>query len=291
MTTNERNNIITGYERRLKALRKMFGPKIFAALQDQVKQYRNSGDLESISFARMAKTIEALYKQAGTAEAAIEYRRWKNVKAAGFGFNPKWTAEILEYFRTNLLDKAVLPITAYTKKIIRLVLEEAAVQGLGAEETARYILRRTTDMNRNRVNRIVRTESVRAMNIGSMVGANESKIVLDKIWITARDERVRGSHRRLDNNRFNDGEPIDMADVFPNGCAFPGDPNGSGKETIQCRCRLGFVARRDAQGRIVRREVATPLVVNRGNRFSRFAEGFAAGVGITSVIDEILNSD
>jgi HK97 family phage portal protein len=53
-----------------------------------------------------------------------------------------------------------------------------------------------------------------------------------KAWTTMRDDRVRASHADLD------GMTLDMTSVFPNGCAYPHDPDGFAEETINCRCWL-----------------------------------------------------
>lgn len=54
---------------------------------------------------------------------------------------------------------------------------------------------------------------------------------LVRTWVTARDERVRGSHRALNGEQRGLGEDW-------NGLRFPGDPSGPAEETVQCRCVL-----------------------------------------------------
>ncbi len=59
-----------------------------------------------------------------------------------------------------------------------------------------------------------------------------------KIWASARDSRVRHTHKVLD------GTSIGMAEVFvsPSGARlrFPGDPSAPAAEVIQCRCHVTY---------------------------------------------------
>lgn len=255
------------WERRRNRIEGQYRRKIFAALQNQVEnvvtkvkqngptQARNDIDSD-VQFYEIGSIIKALYIQSGILQANVTYRQVRQMqsKFSGMGFNQEWTNAILAYFRLNLLNKAVLPITNTTKELIRQILNRAISEGWGVDQTVKEILRHTTEINRHRANVIVRTESVRAMNVGTLLGADKSTIVLDKQWITAKDERVRRSHARLQ------GEIIDIEGVFDNGCAFPGDPNGSAKETINCRCTIALVPKRDSQGRVIRKPRETVFV-------------------------------
>ena len=232
--------------------------------------------------------IKALYIKSGLLQANNVYGDLKrsNLKFSGFGFNEQWTRDIENYFQLHILNKAVLPITGTTKNMIREILEKASREGWGVEQTVKEIISRTQDINRHRARVITRTESVRAMNVGTLLGADKSSIVLDKQWITARDERVRSSHRYLQ------GVKIEMEDVFANGCAFPGDPNGSAKETINCRCTIALVPKRDASGRVVRKpKVETGGNAVRVNTLNQVAEGIAAGFTIGTLISDLIDSN
>ena len=85
---------------------------------------------------------------------------------------------------------------------------------------------------------IGRTEALRSAHQGSEEmyrqaienGDLDEKLVI-RTWVTAKDERVRGSHSTLNGEQRGIGETW-------NGLRFPGDPDGPAKETIQCRCVL-----------------------------------------------------
>jgi SPP1 gp7 family putative phage head morphogenesis protein len=81
--------------------------------------------------------------------------------------------------------------------------------------------------------RIARTECGAAASQGQMEAARQSGYVTKKVWVSAKDDRVRDSHEAID------GEAIALEDTFSNGCTAPGigdDP----AETINCRCAIGF---------------------------------------------------
>lgn len=81
---------------------------------------------------------------------------------------------------------------------------------------------------------IARTETSGAVNGGSAIYYEQSG-VKKKEWITAGDELVRETHRKID------GEQVDPTKRFSNGLAFPGDPGGEAEDVINCRCTIAPV--------------------------------------------------
>ena len=57
-------------------------------------------------------------------------------------------------------------------------------------------------------------------------------IGLEKMWLSARDDRVRDSHRVVD------GEIVPLDKTFSNKLMYPGDPEGRPEEIYNCRCRI-----------------------------------------------------
>ena len=84
---------------------------------------------------------------------------------------------------------------------------------------------------------IVRTQTTKTMNNTrelTFKKANEiSEKEIGKVWISRRDEKVRASHKSLDN-----GIAIKLNKAFDNGLMYPGDPSGSVSEVANCRCEL-----------------------------------------------------
>jgi hypothetical protein len=113
---------------------------------------------------------------------------------------------------------------------------------LTGEQINRMVDRYKEKMLAFRAKTIARTEALRAVHAGNheaylqaidsgAIDANQ----LQRKWITAGDERVRGSHGSLS------GTIRSIDDTFPSfggPLRFPGDPAGPAAETIQCRCSL-----------------------------------------------------
>jgi len=90
---------------------------------------------------------------------------------------------------------------------------------------------------------IARTEALRAVHQGGedMIAqaVEEGSIdpnTIERKWVTAKDERVRGSHRFMNQQK----QPLQTAFLSGNGnlLSYPGDPGAPANDTIQCRCVL-----------------------------------------------------
>lgn len=191
-------------------------------------------------------------------------------KRASFGTNDELTHEIIDYLQRFLLEKSVNPISQTTREWILRIISNGVQEGLGADEIAKEI--EGSEFLRFQALRIVRTETVRATNIGAMKAAEASPFEVQKEWIAAHDNRVRHSHR------FIDGQVVDYGQVFTNGLLQPGDPTGPASETINCRCTVAFVPKRE-NGRLVRKQpiVASMIPTQRPGIFSRIASFLRTG--------------
>jgi hypothetical protein len=154
-------------------------------------------------------------------------------------------AETLESTWLNYMQRFALTesgdrikhITENTKMIIRKSIDKSITDGLGIDEAARELLKEWRGISRTRAKVIARTEILSGSNAGSFIGAQSTGLDLQKVWLATRDSRTRDSHRHLD------GEKVEMEEVFSNGLRYPGDPRGTAKETIQCRCTQTYEVR------------------------------------------------
>ena len=78
----------------------------------------------------------------------------------------------------------------------------------------------------------VHTNQERGILSGGMAVVSASNVNLEKTWITMQDDRVRENHVVLHN------ETVGQNETFSNGLRFPGDPDGSPEQIINCRCDL-----------------------------------------------------
>jgi SPP1 gp7 family putative phage head morphogenesis protein len=190
-----------------------------------------------------ASTSPAFPESIATHGPVGDYKDTINLKYKTFGFNPEWVAQILEYFQMYLLEKAVIGVSNTTRFRILETLAKATTEGWSNDK----IIKELSDLVeiRNRARMIVRTETVRAVNYGVLLGSDKYEYETQKEWVAVLDNRVRHSHETVD------GQKREMEERFSNGLLFPGDPDGTPENTINCRCSIVTVAKRDARGRLI----------------------------------------
>lgn len=122
----------------------------------------------------------------------------------------------------------------WNKKKINSAMLQGVLQGESIPKIAKR-LRKVTDMNRTSAIRNARTYITGAENRGrvdSYKYAESLGIELEQMWLATLDGRTRDSHRYLD------GMTVKVGEEFPNGCEYPGDPDGPPEEIYNCRCSL-----------------------------------------------------
>lgn len=129
----------------------------------------------------------------------------------------------------------------FDRTVMRAIRDQEA---LGSAQIERMVQRYRERMLRYRSEVIARTEALRSAHEGTeemyrqAVDAGELQAgQLTRRWNTARDERVRSSHRWLHGVERRFGE-VWLGDDGP--LRFPGDPLAPASETVQCRCVLSM---------------------------------------------------
>ena len=210
----------------------------------------------------LIKVFEAMYKESVVTFGNAVYRALKieaNQKAETFGFNAQWTKEILEFLMVKGFT-LVSGITQTTKKRLIDIANAGVQEGLSVDDIVKLVLDdKELEYSNMRARRIVRTEIMRGSNIGAMKGAEAHGFQVDKQWISARDSRT----RRIPDDEFDhvelDGVIVPFDQPFTsNGkkgeavvAMQPGDISAPAGFTINCRCTVGFIPKRDANGRLV----------------------------------------
>ncbi len=138
-----------------------------------------------------------------------------------------------------------------TDRIMKLI-EDGVAESKTVQEIAASIAREYSKIENinKRAMVIARTEVLTATSLGQAAAMDDAaKVIpgLQKMWITAEDDRVRG---RYDNSEADHwvlrGETKSHKEPFSNGLQFPRDPNGEPAETIQCRCSWIMFGKDDA---------------------------------------------
>ena len=245
---------------------KQYSPKFKKELQNQVNTYCRTLDYNKISDKALKKTIYKLHLAMGTKMAVIsESAVKKSVKGVYVPMEFKsaktdaFQYAIIKVLQNDGLDQLAADITETTKEQIRRFLIQSAEQNLTLPQT--IALLRTSGITDYRAELIARTETGRAANIGSMVGATSTGLVTIKEWIAARDNRTRREPRDHTDHLIMDGTKLPMEKQFqvPNnqvGLGYelmdhPCDSKASAANVCNCRCTLGYEAVRGANGKLL----------------------------------------
>jgi hypothetical protein len=245
---------------------KQYSPKFKKELQNQVNTYCRTLDYNAISDKALKKTIYKLHLAMGTKMALIsESAVKKSVKGVYVPMEFKsaktdaFQYAIIQVLQNDGLDQLAADITETTKEQIRRFLIQSAEQNLTLPQT--IALLRTSGITDYRAELIARTETGRAANIGSMVGATSTGLVTIKEWIAARDNRTRREPRDHTDHLIMDGTKLPMEKQFqvPNnqvGLGYelmdhPCDSKASAANVCNCRCTLGYEAVRGANGKLL----------------------------------------
>ena len=233
------------------------------------KDIKNNGTSAAISHLaldawnkELYKVFEQMYKESAIVFGNATYRALKiqaNQKADTFGFNREWTNEVLKFLATKGFELVSL-ITKTTRDKLINIVQQGINDGLGVDDIAKLILAdETIGYVAFRARRIVRTEVMRASNIAAMNGAKSHGFEVDKQWISARDSRT----RRIPQDEFDhiemDGVIVDFNEPFtstgkkgePVVAMQPGDLSAPAGFTINCRCAVGFIPKRDNNGNLI----------------------------------------
>ena len=246
------------------ALRKQIQPVVNIMRSKGIEAAQASLDTVEIN-AALAPPIRDIYKTVGLYFANktiwdLNQSAKGNEVKAGFGFNEEFIRDILAYFSRYLLNQVILPISETTKNQILQIISEGVQKGWGADKIADAL--ESPELLLWRARLIVRTESNKAMNYGQRIGEAKSDWETDKIWIAANDHRTRHSHRLVDDQQLKFTEKF-LVPVFKNKMQMgvdlmdgPGDLHASAGNICNCRCTLAFKARRDENGRLIRKKSA-----------------------------------
>ena len=250
---------------------KQYSPKFKKELQNQVNTYCRTLDYNAISDKAIKKTIQKLHLAMGVKMAQISSKVVKRSVKGHYEALEVKSAEtdlfsytILQYLQTQGLDQLASDITQTTKDQIRRYLIQSAEQNLTLPES--IALLRNAGITDYRAELIARTETGRAANIGSMVGATSTGLVTIKEWIAAKDNRTRRIPRDQFDHYNMDGKKLPIDETFKlqnkkggfDLMLHPCDSSGSAGDVCNCRCTLGYEAQRDKNGKLLKLENNPP---------------------------------
>ena len=126
----------------------------------------------------------------------------------------------ITFFSRQWAAKRATLVCGFSKRRANKIITQALAESKPIDEIARS-LRSVYKQDANyRSMRMARTEVVMCSNYSNLAAAQATEMAMLKVWVTARDERVRDWHTYMD------GEAVNLSELFSNGLEFPGDPNG-----------------------------------------------------------------
>ncbi len=245
-------------------------PRIIAALRKQqepvLKYLADHSITETIHMVPnlirrepIANMLLSLYISTGSKAATSErafLKQFAGQKA--FSFRKFW-ARIMTSFYEQYGVPRVTDITNTERERITKILIQANNDRLDNFQTAQKL--KDENINQARALVITRTENLAAASKGASEGAKSTPFLLAKQWISALDKRTRTMPKNQFDHLMMNGTQIDEGDKFlVSGAAggellnYPGDPEGSAANVINCRCRAVYLPKRDLSGNLIMRQ-------------------------------------
>lgn len=223
--------------------------EISRAMREMAAAYDSPG-AQSAAKGKHAENIQRLIE--GEYNAAFELFGARILDAAIKSYD-KRELKFTDIPRTDIFDEAqrqwiaangaakVTRISGTTFEqamaLINKAVADAVTEGLGTAATAALIRRRMAQqavvVSSFRARMIARTEAHTAANAATHEAAIASGVVTQQEWVSSADERTRLDH--ADSN----GQTVGIREKFNVGgelLEYPGDPNGSAENIINCRC-------------------------------------------------------
>ena len=172
------------------------------------------------------------------------------------GFLNEFQRTLIDFLVTNEGSRITSVRRSYVKFLTQIMskgIEEGKTISMISTDMTKLI--KSRNFYRWQALRIARTETTAASNYAATVSSSVSGVLMDKVWVSALDARTRRPpESKFDHYNMNQIKvPLDKPfNVSGENLMFPGDPNGSGSNVVNCRCSVAQVVRRDANGNIMR---------------------------------------
>ena len=220
-------------------LAKTWQIEIARAMRAGAREFSNSGGI-MLAMGKhkenATQLIRRTYEIAGDEFAQPIYE-----KARGAGMVTKDFENfnrLIQAFITTVGATKVSQITETTEDQIRQSINAGIEDGLGTAAIASNIRSRAPVIAGVRSLVIARTETHSAAMWAQVTAIEDTGLELRKEWVSAADERTRIDHSSANGQIVG---PKEMFNVGGEELEFPGDPNGSAENIINCRCVLNFV--------------------------------------------------
>lgn len=258
-----------GFERQLEIAERQELAKVFRYHLNQydqaIKQFLETGKTQGWTELFKKEDLDNIYTNIYV-NIGMRVSEWytKNFERYNKKFDITQYRDIFAYkfaaLANQIAGARVSSIQNNRKQVLVKELQRAFAdpefQALNEREAQRILRSRFKGISKYQAERIVRTESVAAANFATSQAAGQmfNEQDLMKEWITAEDGRVRRIPRDQASHRAMNGVTIPATEKFKvptkSGIElmqFPGDPNASPANVINCRCTVAYVPREAAE--------------------------------------------
>lgn len=143
------------------------------------------------------------------------------------------TVDVIVDYLDGMEGDYINDINKVTLDKIDKVTSEGIKDGLTIPEISARLSEIFVGLRTYRADGIARTRSMQVMSLADYSAYKQSGVVVEQSWLSARDGRVRETHREAD------GQVIELNEKFVVGGSslrMPRDPSGPAEEILQCRC-------------------------------------------------------
>lgn len=234
------------FDRRRESMVDTYTRVMQKAIREQLKIYEGATDFQDLKKTINPKPIEEAYVKTYTEVGDVFARRiysdLKGLDGLETKQEPQWVARMRKY---ALIDASgrIVGVNEETQRIVNALIVKGIEEGLDIEQIKRLIIGSGSVQPLNgtlqqRARRIARTEIISASNAGSLEGARSTGLNFKKQWLSTFDGKAREGHESADGQIVGKDDPFR---VMGENLDYPGDPNGSAKNTINCRCTQIYI--------------------------------------------------
>lgn len=183
--------------------------------------------------------VNELYKTVGSQFAKITRAEFRKVVGKKSIEDDTYMFIMDDYF-DNEVASLIVNVDDVIKNQIKSLIFDSIDNGLSIDDMKKLLTKQIKGIAKKRALVIARTETIKASNMGSLVGAEESGVDFNKEWITHFDSRTRTSHIVADGQIVHKSKPFI---VDGEKLEAPGDTShgASAGNVIQCRCAIGYI--------------------------------------------------
>lgn len=247
-------------------LQPLYERKAYRIVQKHIKAILNDIPVSSTSVSTYVFLIEAnitekdihkmfieIYNTIGLNYANRINKEIEKVKKANILFNEYLLQQILLFLSNEGGVKIVSVRDTLVADVIKAIKDSLGENAtvIDVQNAIYAIVRKSQTFYKWQALRIARTETTSSSNFSAMKTAEASDLLMEKEWISVQDNRTRITpYDHLDMNHvkqdldkpfFVGGEKIE----------YPGDPRANPGNTINCRCTVAFIPKRDKDGALI----------------------------------------